>query len=59
MPSFTAPTFEHELAAKEIWINWSNPTEKLLVVEFVGLGKVLPLPAEVLSRSCFVSVQIS
>src|SRR6478672_1848885 len=49
MPSLAATSFKNQLVPKKLRSNWSNPFQKLIVIKFVVLSKVLPLPAKVFS----------
>ena len=56
--TLTTPSFEHNLVAKELRRYRRDPTQELLRVFFIRLGKVLPLPAEVFSSGAFVTLDL-
>ncbi len=48
--AFAAAALEHDLILKKILFNGLEPAKELLVVLWVFLGEICPLPAEILGR---------
>src|SRR5438105_5292894 len=49
--AFAAAAFEDDFVTEKLRLHRRNPAEKLLAVEFIALGEMLPLPAKLL-RGC-------
>src|SRR5437762_2580337 len=56
--SFSTSAFEHNLVLKKPGHHRRDPAKKLIRVEFVTVGEVLPLPAKVLSGGGFIRLKI-
>src|SRR5687767_4949183 len=58
VPSLTAATFQHHFVFKKILAHRSEPAEHLLLVSWVDLSKVLPLPAKAGGRGRFIFLNL-